>query len=111
MTHKKYTIAQSFAGYIREHLPDIEGRLSVGVRYSALHKGFVDLGFNVTLDTMRGALYRARLARDGVKSRKAGGVVKLKANVPQSLAAGPETKAPAKDYFARESVFSSTRKE
>lgn len=110
MTHKKYTIAQSFAGYVREHLPEIEQRLAVGVRYTALHEGFLTLGFEVTLDSMRGALYRARLARDGVKSRKEGRATKPRAMVPKvgdpKQGAQPDT-----DYFARQSVFSSTRKE
>jgi hypothetical protein len=106
MTHKKYTIGQSFAGYIREHLPDIEQKLTVGIRYVTLHKGFVAMGFDVTLDTMRGALYRARLARDGVKSRKVGGVAKVNISAPKTTAAATNAVTPAKDYFARESVFS-----
>jgi hypothetical protein len=106
MSHKKYPINQSFAGYVRQHLPDIEARLSVGVRYVTVHEEFLKLGFDVTLDTFRGALYRARLARDGVKSRRAGRAVKLKNAQPEVKETSGSVE---RDYFKRESVFSTKK--
>jgi hypothetical protein len=107
MKDKDKSKDQSFSGYVREHLGEIEQKLGVGIRYTALHRDCVAQGFKVGLDTFRVTLYRERLKRDGVKSRKAGRAVKVKEATPR-VATAAESVEPV-DYFKRESVFSSSK--
>lgn len=53
---------QSFAGYVRERLTDIESQLDVGVRQEAILDGLVQTGGyeGVSLQTFRTVLWRAR---------------------------------------------------
>ena len=112
MKNKDKSKDQSFSGYVREHLVEIERKLGVGIRYTAVLRECVAQGFEVSLDTFRVTLYRARLKRDGVKSRKEGRAVKVKDETPK-VATVATAKATASagpvDYFKRESVFSSSK--
>jgi hypothetical protein len=105
MNFKNGLSDQSFSGFVREHLAEIERKLGVGIRYTAVHRECVAQGFEVGLDTFRVTLYRARLKRDGVKSRKAGRALKVKEAAPKVASASAEPV----DYFKRESVFSSSK--
>lgn len=109
MIRKKSLNDQSFSGFVREHLAEIEKKLGVGIRYTAVHRECVAKGFEVGLDTFRVTLYRARLKRDGVKSRKEGRAVKAKDAAPKVATAPAEIPAQPVDYFKRESVFSSSK--
>ena len=121
MTHKKHTTGQSFAGYVREHLEQINQRVKNGVRYETLHREFVELGFDVGLGTFRGALYRARSAEkralteqgttrktpSGDKTKSGEGVQAVTNKTrADKLGGGDATGTSGEvDYFARKSIF------
>ncbi|MRD49352.1 hypothetical protein GHT07_18915 [Caenimonas koreensis DSM 17982] len=52
---------QSLAGYIREHLSELEERLSFGVRQEVFVSELEARGYKTTLKGFRNFLYRARL--------------------------------------------------
>lgn len=53
--------SQSLAGYIRQHLDELEARLEFGVRQEVLVAELETLGYRTTLKGFRNFLYRARL--------------------------------------------------
>jgi hypothetical protein len=53
--------SQSLAGYIREHLSELEERLSYGVRQEVFVSELEACGYKTTLKGFRNFLYRARL--------------------------------------------------
>jgi hypothetical protein len=78
MNTNKLTNSQSFTGYVREHLDEFEHQINIGIRYEKMHQECVERGFAVSLDTFRATLYKARLKRDGVASRRKSAVVARK---------------------------------
>lgn len=52
---------QSLAGYIRQHLAEIEGRLEVGIRQEVIVSELETAGYETTLKGFRNFLYRARI--------------------------------------------------
>lgn len=52
---------QSLAGYIRQHLAEIEGRLEVGIRQEVIVSELREIGYETTLKGFRNFLYRARI--------------------------------------------------
>ena len=52
---------QTLAGYIRQHLSDIEEKLEIGVRQEAIVSELNDLGYETSVTAFRNYLYRARL--------------------------------------------------
>lgn len=57
MTEKRQ---QSIAGYMREHLATIEGKLSIGVKQETIVEELEKAGFKTTLKNFRNELCRAR---------------------------------------------------
>lgn len=54
-------LAQSLAGYIRQHLTEIEERLEVGIRQEVIVSELEANGYKTTLKGFRNFLYRARI--------------------------------------------------
>ena len=52
---------QSLAGYIRQHLTELEERLEVGVRQEVIVSELEAHGYKTTLKGFRNFLYRARI--------------------------------------------------
>lgn len=52
--------SQSLAGYIRQHLTEIETRLSFGVRQEVIVSELEAIGYKTTVKGFRNFLYRAR---------------------------------------------------
>lgn len=52
---------QSLAGYIRQHLKELEERLEVGVRQEVIVAELESHGYKTTLKGFRNFLYRARI--------------------------------------------------
>ena len=52
---------QTLAGYIRQHLAEIEEKLEIGVRQEAIVSDLNDLGYETSVTAFRNYLYRARL--------------------------------------------------
>lgn len=52
---------QTLAGYIRQHLAEIEEKLEIGVRQEAIVSELNDLGYETSVTAFRNYLYRARL--------------------------------------------------
>jgi uncharacterized protein (DUF4415 family) len=78
MNTNKLINYQSFTGYVREHLDEFEHQINIGIRYEKMHQECLERGFAVSLDTFRSTLYKARLKRDGVASRRKSAVVARK---------------------------------
>lgn len=53
--------SQSLAGYIRQHLAEIEARLEVGIRQEVIVSELENIGYKTTLTGFRNFLYRARI--------------------------------------------------
>jgi hypothetical protein len=51
---------QSLAGYIRQHIDELEARLEVGVRHEAIVAELKAQGYTTTVKGFRNYLYRAR---------------------------------------------------
>lgn len=54
---------QSLAGYIREHLNELEARLENGIRQEVIVEELTEKGYETTLQTLRNLIYRARKRR------------------------------------------------
>ena len=52
---------QSLAGYIRQHLTELEERLEVGIRQEVIVSELDAYGYKTTLKGFRNFLYRARI--------------------------------------------------
>ncbi|MCW5223633.1 hypothetical protein D5041_21350 (plasmid) [Verminephrobacter aporrectodeae subsp. tuberculatae] len=52
---------QSLAGYIRQHLTELEERLEVGIRQEVIVSELATYGYKTTLKGFRNFLYRARI--------------------------------------------------
>jgi len=62
-------MTQSLAGYIRQHLDEIETRIDFGTSQSEIVQELNALGYSTTIKAFRNYLSRARVWRDG-KSKK-----------------------------------------
>lgn len=56
-------LKQSLAGYIREHLNELEARLENGIRQEVIVEELAEKGYETTLQTLRNLIYRARKRR------------------------------------------------
>lgn len=61
--------SQSLAGYIRQHLDELEARLEVGIRQDVLVAELEVHGYKTTLKGFRNFLYRARLRAEKTKAQ------------------------------------------
>jgi hypothetical protein len=52
---------QSLAGYIRQHLSELEARLDVGIRQEVIIQELETTGYKTSLQIFRNCLYRARI--------------------------------------------------
>jgi hypothetical protein len=56
-------VKQSLAGYIRQHLADLEMRMEYGIRQESLVEELNALGYETTVKAFRNYLVRARAGR------------------------------------------------
>lgn len=54
---------QSLAGFIREHLAEIESRLENGFRQEVIVAELAEIGYQTTIQSLRNLIYRARKRR------------------------------------------------
>ena len=102
MSNSKAQLGRSVAGVVRERLPAIEQRITLGWSLRRLHQELVDEGFAHELEGFRSALRRARsYTRRATKAGVPMGEVArgtVVADTARRLSGEP-------DYFARKSVF------
>ena len=83
--------AQSLAGYIRQHLTELEVRLDVGVRQEVIVAELETHGYKTTLKGFRNFLYRARL-----RAAKKGAIALTTPTTQKEIQNVPIAQAPVK---------------